>query len=105
DIACQPSAVLGACCTGTVCTTVTQSDCTLAVGAAFQGDNTVCGAAGNPTTCCPANFNQTGGITVQDIFDYLAAYFGNAPGADFNNSGSISVQDIFDFLAAYFMGC
>ncbi len=25
--------------------------------------------------------------------------------ADFNNSGSVSVQDIFDFLAAYFAGC
>jgi len=26
-------------------------------------------------------------------------------GADFNNSGTVSVQDIFDFLAAYFAGC
>ena len=25
--------------------------------------------------------------------------------ADFNQSGIISVQDIFDFLAAYFVGC
>ena len=25
--------------------------------------------------------------------------------ADFNCSGTISVQDIFDFLAAYFAGC
>jgi hypothetical protein len=25
--------------------------------------------------------------------------------ADFNNSGAVSVQDIFDFLAAYFAGC
>jgi subtilisin family serine protease len=25
--------------------------------------------------------------------------------ADVNNSGTISVQDIFDFLAAYFAGC
>jgi len=28
----------------------------------------------------------------------------NCPG-DFNNSGSVSVQDIFDFLSAYFAGC
>jgi hypothetical protein len=26
-------------------------------------------------------------------------------GADFNHSGIVSVQDIFDFLAAYFVGC
>ncbi len=25
--------------------------------------------------------------------------------ADFNNSGTVSVQDIFDFLALYFAGC
>jgi hypothetical protein len=42
---------------------------------------------------------------VQDIFDFLAAYFSNGPGADFNGSGAVSVQDIFDFLAAYFAGC
>jgi hypothetical protein len=54
---------------------------------------------------CPADINGSGGLTVQDIFDFLAAYFGNLPASDFNNSGSISVQDIFDFLAAYFAGC
>jgi len=54
---------------------------------------------------CPADFNHTGGVSVQDIFDFLSIYFASAPGADFNNSGAISVQDIFDFLTAYFAGC
>ncbi len=54
---------------------------------------------------CRADFNGSGAATVQDIFDFLAAYFGNAPTADVNLSGAISVQDIFDFLAAYFAGC
>lgn len=54
---------------------------------------------------CPADFNQSGAITVQDIFDYLSAYFTQGPGADFNNSGSVTVQDIFDYLTAYFGGC
>jgi hypothetical protein len=54
---------------------------------------------------CPADFNQSGAISVQDIFDFLAAYFAGDPRADFNHSGAISVQDIFDFLAAYFAGC
>jgi Zn-dependent metalloprotease len=54
---------------------------------------------------CPADFNQSGGITVQDIFDFLAAYFAQLPSADFNHAGGITVQDIFDFLAAYFTGC
>jgi len=54
---------------------------------------------------CTADFNLSGTLSVQDIFDFLAAYFGNDPLADFNASGTISVQDIFDFLAAYFAGC
>ncbi|MCC6321816.1 MAG: PQQ-dependent sugar dehydrogenase [Phycisphaerales bacterium] len=54
---------------------------------------------------CPADINDSGGLSVQDIFDFLAAYFSNATVADFNNSGSITVQDLFDFLAAYFAGC
>jgi hypothetical protein len=54
---------------------------------------------------CPADVNASGSVTVQDIFDFLAAYFSQDPRADFNRSGTISVQDIFDFLAAYFAGC
>jgi hypothetical protein len=59
-----------------------------------------------PAVLCPADFNHSGGSpTVQDIFDFLAAYFANDPAADFNGVGGLSVQDIFDFLAAYFTAC
>ncbi|MCC6320147.1 MAG: SUMF1/EgtB/PvdO family nonheme iron enzyme [Phycisphaerales bacterium] len=54
---------------------------------------------------CPGDFNNSGDVSVQDIFDFLAAYFSNDPSADVNNSESITVQDIFDFLAAYFTPC
>ncbi len=54
---------------------------------------------------CPADFNGVGGLNVQDIFDYLAAWFAGAPAADFNHVGGLNVQDIFDFLAAWFAGC
>jgi hypothetical protein len=54
---------------------------------------------------CPADFNSSGSISVQDIFDFLGAYFTNLPAADFNHSGMVTVQDIFDFLTAYFVGC
>ncbi len=57
------------------------------------------------TPLCPADFNTDGQLSVQDIFDFLAAYFGNNSRADFNLSGSLGVQDIFDYLAAYFAGC
>lgn len=56
-------------------------------------------------TPCAADFNGTAGVTVQDIFDFLAAYFASSPRADFNLSGAITVQDLFDFLAVYFRPC
>lgn len=57
------------------------------------------------TPTCPADYNESGDLSVQDIFDFLAGYFGQDPQADFNGNSELSVQDIFDFLAAYFAGC
>ncbi len=54
---------------------------------------------------CRADFTTDGVLTVQDIFDFLTAYFQSTPRADLNTSGTLTVQDIFDFLAAYFAGC
>ncbi len=54
---------------------------------------------------CPADFNGTGGLTVQDIFDFLGAWFAGVASADFNGVNGITVQDIFDFLGAWFGGC
>jgi hypothetical protein len=54
---------------------------------------------------CPGDFNGDYAATVQDIFDFLAAYFAASPAADVNGSGTTTVQDIFDFLSAYFSGC
>ena len=51
------------------------------------------------------DFNSSGAVTVQDIFDFLSAWFARSPRADFNGSGTVTVQDIFDFLAAWFAGC
>ena len=54
---------------------------------------------------CRADFNNSLTVSVQDVFDFLAAYFAADPRADFNDMAGITVQDIFDFLAAYFSGC
>ncbi len=67
-------------------------------------------ASGSPTRsplppACPADFNNSGSVSVQDIFDFLGAYFAASPSADFNADGAVSLQDILDFLGAYFSGC
>jgi hypothetical protein len=95
---------MGACCGGTSCTLTLAADCAGA-GERFAGAGVGCGTANTATNCCPADFNFSGESTVQDLFDFLAAFYANDPRADINVSGNVSVQDIFDFLGHYFGGC
>lgn len=93
----------GACCVSPSCTLVNSAS---ACSGRFVGPNTACNAVGNGVTpCCRADFNNSGTRDVQDIFAFLAAWFGNAPGSDFNGVNGRDVQDIFDYLAAWFAGC
>jgi len=94
----------GACCAGSTCSATTSAACTGA-NTQFAGSSTVCNAPGNNVMpCCKADFNQSGGVSVQDIFDFLSGSFSANPQADINGGG-VSVQDIFDYLGAYFTGC
>jgi hypothetical protein len=52
---------------------------------------------------CRCDWNLSGQLSVQDLFDFLASYFSGT--GDFNASGATTVQDIFDYLACYFGGC
>lgn len=55
---------------------------------------------------CPCDWNNSGDISVQDVFDFLTGFFSNA--GDFNGDGMTTVQDIFDFLTCFFgrpIGC
>ncbi len=54
---------------------------------------------------CPADFNRTFGVTVQDVFDFLIAWLQGDPAADFNHINGLTVQDIFDFLTVWLAGC
>ncbi|MFN7020083.1 MAG: hypothetical protein ACK4WH_01985 [Phycisphaerales bacterium] len=56
--------------------------------------------ASRPGTQTSVDFNGDLAVTVQDLFDFLSAYF--ASNADFNADGANSVQDIFGFLSAWF---
>jgi hypothetical protein len=54
---------------------------------------------------CPADFNCSGGLDVQDVVDYINAWFANDPAADFDRAGGPQISDIFSFLSAWFAGC
>ncbi len=80
---------------------------TLAVGGSFffAGDHPSANFAQWRCTPCPADFDASGNVGVQDVFDFLAVYLLRDPRADFNESGSVSPADLFDFLGSYFAGC
>jgi hypothetical protein len=111
---CNPSACPGACCTGQVfggvgniCLQTTQINCQN-LGGQWQGLGAPCSNppfSANLTTCCWANCDGVNGVTVNDLFCYLAAFFGNLPSADCDGNNIITVNDIFCFLAAFFSGC
>lgn len=54
---------------------------------------------------CPADFNSDGASSLQDLFDFLTAWFSGNPSADINGVGGVTLQDLFDFLTAWFAGC
>lgn len=67
-----------------------------------------CGSAESDAaelTICPADINSSGSLTVQDVFDFLGAYFAGEQAGDFNGNGMRDLQDVYDFVAAYFAGC
>jgi hypothetical protein len=45
----------------------------------FLGNGTTCAAISGVNVCCPTDFNNSGDVTVQDLFDYLASYFARCP--------------------------
>jgi hypothetical protein len=55
--------------------------------------------------CCRADFNCSGTLGTQDIFDFLSAWFEDDPRADFDGNGQFTEQDVFAFLNAWFAGC
>lgn len=60
---------------------------------------------------CGGDFNGSGGVGVQDLFDFLAAFFAQlgrtGPGlsADVTGNLVVSVQDLFAFLGMFFEEC
>lgn len=104
-----PTSGTGRCCIGSRCAIVAAASCVPSgtAGAIFTAGASNCntGVVLN-TPCCFADYNKVGGVTVQDVFDYLAGWFGNSVNANVSGNGVLTptVQDIFDYLAAWFGG-
>lgn len=95
-----PPAETGACCIGSVCSTLTAGDCA-AAGGAFAGVGTTC----LPASCCRADFDGNGVLNIADIFGFITAYFAGSPTADWDGNGTLEIADLFMFITTYFVGC
>lgn len=49
-----------------------------------------------------ADFNRDHNVSVQDLMDYLEAYFGGVCTADTNASGLLSIEDMYTYLNVFF---
>jgi hypothetical protein len=105
----------GVCCRGATCTTTitTAAACTASLipgqvaGASFPTGSSCNSGPISNAPCCYADYNKTGGITVNDIFDFLADWFAGSPYANVGGNGApapLVVQNIFDFLNDWFAG-
>ena len=111
NLNCNPPPPSGVCCRGATCNAaVAQSGCVASgtAGALFAAAAVTCNAPDAATPCCHADYNKSGTVTVQDIFDFLSGWFAASPFAKVGGDGAAgtpSVQDIFGFLSAWFTGC
>ncbi len=106
---CTPSPcgpALGVCCRGSTCAAGVASTACTGANSAFLSGNTAACTSSTISPCCKADYNKSAGITVQDIFDFLAGWFAGSPNADMTNNGAgtPTTQSIFDFLSAWFAG-
>jgi hypothetical protein len=94
---------VGACCRGSTCTQGVSDTCT-GPTTRFAGIGIACtpGTAGG---CCIGDFDQSGTLNSQDVFDFLSAWFAGSLGADADGSGIVTPTDVLIFLDAWYRGC
>lgn len=74
----------------------------LCVSSPATGGTAVFAVVGCPR--CPADINLDGQVSMTDLFLYLEAWFAQRPSADIGSQG-LTTQDIFDFIGAWFTPC
>jgi hypothetical protein len=94
----------GACCAGSTCGVQAQLDCT-GDSHRFVGVNTVCITDRHTASCCPADFDQSGSVSVQDLFSFIQSWAAGSPMADLSADTSIGVDDLIGYVQSYVRGC
>jgi hypothetical protein len=64
------------------------------------GGGSCCGGS-----CCPADFDQDGGVTGADVEAFFAAFEGGDPAADMDEDGGVTGADVEAFFVAFEGGC
>ena len=54
---------------------------------------------------CRADTNNSGGVTIDDLFLFFNAWFQGQSRGDFDLSGQVTIDDLFLFINAWFNGC
>lgn len=106
---CLPPTVL--CCRGTTCAIIPPAQCTVPAGVGvrvlFDLPCNVSGAAAAP--CCYADFNHDDLVNLDDLFQYLAAWFGGdvAVYTKIGGDGAAlpNFEDLLIYINLWFAGC
>lgn len=57
-----------------------------------------------PAAVCPADFNNSGQVSVQDLFEFVIAWCARQPAADLDGTETFTDHDIYTFLELYLRG-
>ncbi|HRJ49225.1 MAG: EF-hand domain-containing protein [Phycisphaeraceae bacterium] len=105
----QPS---GACCLGNgFCLSLSETECLGLPDATFKGPLTTCvdgngnGTADICETLCPADFDQSGFVDIEDYTSFVMAFELGDDSADFDESGFVDIEDFVGFVLAFEEGC
>lgn len=56
-------------------------------------------------TICRADFDCSGTLAIQDVFEYLSAWFASDPRADVDAAAGLTMNDVVEFVSIWFAGC
>ena len=99
DCECDPTDPIGACCFGSDCFEIVETECS-SNGGEWQGDNTTCASqpCGAP---CPADTDDSGTVDVSDILYVVGNWGSDDAAADVNGDGIVNVSDILEVVSAW----